>query len=161
MVWGCIWGDRQLALIIWDPAWGKITGPSYVEHILEPHFYPIWRSESQATGNYVYFQQDNAAPHRAKFTQNALQNAPVGNIHDFLFPWPADSPDASPIENVWQLMKSRIQGRSPRPTRKADLIAAIYEEWNALTSEDIWSFTGSLPDRPAAIKAASGGHFPY
>ncbi|GFW60380.1 transposable element Tcb2 transposase [Trichonephila clavipes] len=55
------------------------------------------------------FQQDNARPHVAKIVPDFC---PAQHIQ--LIPWPAYSPDMSPIEHVWDLVGQRL-ARDPRP----------------------------------------------
>ncbi|GFV63413.1 transposable element Tcb2 transposase [Trichonephila clavipes] len=44
------------------------------------------------------FQQDNARPHTARVTQDFLR-------HFQTLPWPAHSPDLSPVQQVWNQLK--------------------------------------------------------
>ncbi|GBM88056.1 hypothetical protein AVEN_215124-1 [Araneus ventricosus] len=52
------------------------------------------------------FQQDNARHHTAVVTQRALYNVDM-------WPWPAGSPDLSPID-VWDINGRQLQGH-PQP----------------------------------------------
>jgi hypothetical protein len=56
-----------------------------------------------------FFQQDGAPPQRAKSTVSLLQA-----LIRLIVNWPPDSPDLSPIENVWGILKIRIAAREPR-----------------------------------------------
>jgi DDE superfamily endonuclease len=54
---------------------------------------------------------------------------------DFIDDWPAFSPDLSPIENVWRILKQRV--RQHLPETKEELKTAIEIEWAALTLTEI------------------------
>ncbi|GFS90203.1 DDE_3 domain-containing protein [Trichonephila clavipes] len=47
------------------------------------------------------FQQDNARPHTARIAQDFLR-------HFQTLPWPARSPDLSPVEHVWDQLKRQM-----------------------------------------------------
>ncbi|GFY21739.1 transposable element Tcb1 transposase [Trichonephila clavipes] len=49
------------------------------------------------------FQQDNARPHVARIVQRFFVNHQIE-----LLPWPAHSPDLSPIENMWSMVAQRL-----------------------------------------------------
>ncbi|GFW03562.1 transposable element Tcb2 transposase [Trichonephila clavipes] len=47
------------------------------------------------------FQQDNARPHTARVSQDCLRTVTT-------LPWPARSPDLSPIEHIWDYLGWRV-----------------------------------------------------
>ncbi|GFV72096.1 transposable element Tc1 transposase [Trichonephila clavipes] len=73
------------------------------------------------------FQQDNARPHVAKTVKSYLDSQQVQ-----LLPWPAYSPDMSPIEHEWDIVGRRIT-RDLRPVASTDeLWLRIQTIWNTL-----------------------------
>ncbi|GFW82302.1 DDE_3 domain-containing protein [Trichonephila clavipes] len=75
---------------------GTLTGQRYVDDILRPHVGLFLNGLPGAI-----FQQDNARPHTARVAQDFLR-------HFQTLPWPASSPDLSPVEHVWDQLKRQM-----------------------------------------------------
>lgn len=159
MVWGCVMRGRKGPLVLLDYPGGKgggMTGPRYVKQVLQgplKDFHADVQKNSPAT---VLFQQDGAPSHTAKLTKSWLAR---NNIP--LFPHPPSSPDLSPIENVWKVLKTRLRARGRMPTSKKELEAAIREVWDGITTEDIDHFIDMMPDRVKSVINSKGGHTKY
>jgi transposase len=101
--------------------------------------------------------QDNASSHTAHRSVAALRESGIQEVPSF----PPYSPDLNPIEGVWNLLKRRVYQRQPRPTKYAELVQAIREEWDALEPDDYVEFILSMPERVQAVLAANGGQTKY
>uniref|UniRef100_A0A3B3QXV6 Tc1-like transposase DDE domain-containing protein n=1 Tax=Paramormyrops kingsleyae TaxID=1676925 RepID=A0A3B3QXV6_9TELE len=67
----------------------------YVGDILCLHVLPLLRQDT-------VFQQDNTLPHMACVSMDWLH-------HVEILPWPARSPDLSPIEHVWDQLGCQLR----------------------------------------------------
>ena len=78
-----------------------------------------------------------------------------------ILPWPALSPDLSPIEHLWDELDKRIR-RHHQPTESVDqLQAALVEEWNNISQAFMQRLIGSMRRRLTAVINARGGHTRY
>ena len=57
------------------------------------------------------FQHDNSPVHKARSTQKWFLKIGVEELD-----WPAQSPDLSPIEHVWDVLDHQLRARPSRPT---------------------------------------------
>ncbi|UYV71316.1 K02A2.6-like [Cordylochernes scorpioides] len=89
MVWGAIAYDSRSPLLRIQ---GTMTAQRYVDDVLRPVTLPYLKGVPNAL-----YQQDNARPHTARISQQALQDVQM-------LPWPPYSPDLSPIEHVWDII---------------------------------------------------------
>ncbi|GFW72331.1 transposable element Tc3 transposase [Trichonephila clavipes] len=104
----------------------------------------VWRRPG------AIFQQDNAHPHTARVVQDYLR-------HFQIIPWPARSPDLSPVEHVWDQLKRQM--RSSHSVH--DLELAVQDLWAHLPRDNIRCLINSMPDRVSACIAAGGGPTRY
>ncbi|GFT39966.1 DDE_3 domain-containing protein [Trichonephila clavipes] len=96
------------------------------------------------------YQQDNARPHTARLSQQCLQGYDV-------LPWPARSPDLSPIEHVCDAL-----GRQLQPSRDTgELTAQMQRLWQDLPQGVISDLIKSMPRRISACIASRGGFTTY
>ncbi|GFY04564.1 transposable element Tcb1 transposase [Trichonephila clavipes] len=142
IVWGAIAYDSRSTLIVMR---GTLTGQRYVDDILRPHVGPFLNGLPGAI-----FQQDNARPHTARVAQDFLR-------HFQTLPWPARSPDLSPVEHVWDQLKRQM----PSCHSVHDLELAVQDLWAHLPQDSIRCLINSLPDCVVACIAAGGGQTRY
>ncbi|UYV79831.1 hypothetical protein LAZ67_18000857 [Cordylochernes scorpioides] len=105
MVWGAIAYDSRSPLLRIQ---GTMTAQRYVDNVLRPVTLPYLQGVSNAL-----YQQDNARPHTARISQQALQDVQM-------LPWPPYSPDLSPIEHVWDIIGRRLHAL-PQPRSEDEL----------------------------------------
>ena len=68
---------------------------------------------------------------------------------------PAQSPDLSPIEGLWAILKQRMRRRK-RPQTIEELKAALREEWAAITMDEVRRRIAEMPARCREV-ARNGG----
>ncbi|UYV70297.1 hypothetical protein LAZ67_7002451 [Cordylochernes scorpioides] len=105
MVWGAIAYDSRSPLLRIQ---GTMTAQRYVDDVLRPVTLPYLQGVPNAP-----YQQDNARPHTARISQQALQDVQM-------LPWPPYSPDLSPIEHVWDIIGRRLHAL-PHPRSEDEL----------------------------------------
>ena len=100
-------------------------------------------------------KHDGAACHKAKVIAKWLgeQNS------DILGPWPGNSLDLNPIENLWSILKRRVDKQ--KPTNSDKLQALIMQEWAAISQDVAQKLIDSMPGRIAEVLKKKGQHCKY
>ncbi|GFX08038.1 transposable element Tcb2 transposase [Trichonephila clavipes] len=119
------------------------TDDNRVRGVEAPWTFPKWFPRA-------IFQQDNASPHTARVAQDFL-------CHLQTLPWPARSPDLSPVEHVWDQLKWQMP--SCHSVRDLDLTGQ--DLWAHLPQDNIRCLINSMPDHVVACIAAGGGPTRY
>lgn len=74
-----------------------------------------------------------------------------------VLPWPPQSPDLNPIENIWAHLKKQLRKRPIQPTNHNELYAAIVEEWEAIPRKILTNMVQSMPKRIEKVIKQRGG----
>lgn len=144
------WGKSKLKKT--DPD-EKINAAKYQAMIANLDDHPNileWTKRIFKNRGVWYWQQDNAPPHNAKTTLTLLKQKKVK-----LLPWPANSPDLNPIENIWSMISQGI-GRRKVIKSKDRLWKAVEDEWNHISLDKIQALYRSMPERMNAVIEAGG-----
>jgi DDE superfamily endonuclease/Transposase len=147
-LWGCFCarGVGQAEIFV-----GSFDAAQYVDvlqhNLLQTarYFYPR---------EHWWFQQDNAPQHTANISKHWFHTHGVDLI-DF----PPYSPDLNPIENLWAILKQRVEKRLVRTTDEVE--AVLKEEWEALDQELLTNLAYSMPERCQAVIVNHGHKAPY
>ncbi len=134
MVWGCMSACGMGSLHIWK---GTINAERYIQ-VLEQHMLPSRRRLFQ--GRPCIFQHDNARPHTASITTSWLRRRRIQVLK-----WPACSPDLSPIENIWRIIKRKMRQRRPKTVEQLE--ACIRQEWDNIPIPKLEQLVSSVPRR--------------
>ena len=131
---------------------GNLTGLRYRNEVLNPVALPALN----VIGQQAILQDDNARPHRAAVVNDFLQHQQVVRMD-----WPANSPDLSPIEHLWDVLGRAIRRNHPPPGNQQQLIAILQQEWAAIPQATIRTLVRSMRRRCTACLQARGGHTRY
>jgi transposase len=82
----------------------------------------------------------------------------LNDNHLRTLPWPALSPDLSPIEHLWDELGRRVRNGLNPPETLDELRRALIQEWNNIPQAFI---IGSMRRRCQAVINARGGHTRY
>ena len=98
--------------------------------------------------------QDNAPSHSTLNVRNWLHHHNISTLCI-----PPLSPDLNPIENVWRIMKHRIQGK--RFTSIDELWNELQIQWNTIPLSYLETLFISMPHRVNQIVRHNGGPTHY
>ena len=149
MVWGGIIGPRKTPLIKCPQ---RLNAQSYIEMLEAEGIVAFLRQQGEG----VIFQQDGAPCHTAATTMMWFRDNDV----ECLRGWPANSPDLSPIEQVWGIMKRfLVQWYGMRtPLTIQQLERAVFEAYNTINWMSIGVLALSAKYR-VQLCLERGGHF--
>ena len=99
-------------------------------------------------------QEDNDPKHMAKKSQKWKVEH---NVHRM--PWPAQSPDLNPIENVWKVLKGQLRHYHPRTL--IGLKRCVSDIWRQFSIEYAKNLVNSMSSRLQACISSNGGFTPY
>lgn len=150
MHWGCFL-RQGLGPIV--PLEGSVKGTTHVI-TLRKHVLPTMkRMFPKGDG---WFQEDNARPHKCQIAKQFHAE------HELrILSWPPQSPDLSPIENLWALVKRNLRKRKKKPSNLTELDRYVKEEWKKIPKHFIENLVDSMPERIQAVIAAEGGETKY
>ncbi|KAI0994009.1 hypothetical protein K3495_g14174 [Podosphaera aphanis] len=154
--WGSFFGSEKGPCLFWEKEWGSITAERYCKRIV-----PVIHDTVSMRPDLVVMQ-DNAPSHSAARTKRELSERNIVPLE-----WPPFSPNISPVEHVWNMMKNYIQykysdviERGRRTEEETRLI--VREAWDrAVNEDDLKNLVDSTPQRIKAVYDAGGGHVKY
>ena len=149
-VWAGISAQGKMDLYVIDNS--TLTALRYVNKILDVYVGPY----AGAVGENFILMDDNACAHRARITDQYLQQATIVRIE-----WPARSPDLNPIEHAWDMLQTAVSSCPVQPASVQELRQALLEEWDLIPQYKIRMLISSMRRRCQAVIEARGHHTRY
>ena len=148
MVWGAFTGYGVAKLHIFEKN-EKVNQYNYLELMCD--LLPDAFEDTKAT----IFQQDGARPHTAKSVIQWFEDCQVNYIKD----WPGNSPDISPIENLWRIVKHDLQGKDVSSVSKLE--REMRASWENIPKETLRNVALSVSRRLEEVIKRKGNPTKY
>lgn len=128
---------------------GRFNADNY-SHILENVMLPSVRQLYPE--NFIY-QHDNCPVHTANVVRTWLHNNNIETL-----PWPANSPDLNPIENIWGLLTKKLYSQNINFLNVNHLWDSIENAWEELAADENYmqQLANSMPHRLNTVIAVNG-----
>ena len=138
---------------------GGVTGRIILEYALKKILPPILDGHLD-----LIFMQDGAKVHQRKELVAWLKEKGYE-----VMVWPPYSPDLNPIEHVWAELKKLVYKLHPELyTMEGSenaviekIKVAVYEAWEQISDEFLYSLIDSMHERVEAVRKARGGYTRY
>jgi len=72
--------------------------------------------------------------------------------------WPPWSPGLNPIENIWNILKNKLDKRHPHPAGRQGMVEAIMGEWENIMEAELLPLVDSMPEGVPAVVLANGSY---
>lgn len=154
-VWGAFSAKGPVGFHVFT---GIMDGELYRKIITEN----LFDNAKEVMGRYWVFQQDNDPKHTAKATIKLLNDQRVQVLD-----WPSNSPDLNPIENLWAIMKRRVEKEvnkqvcEKNPVNSAVFQEIIRSEWNNIEETILLNLVNSMRKRLGQVLAKNGNKINY
>ena len=145
------WGGISVKGLIGYHWFTTIMDGPYFVRILHDHLVPNARKQF---GRRWRLQMDNDPKHTSRVAKEFLSRE-VPEVID----WPSNSPDANPVENLWSIIKRRVEKR--RPANLEELNNFLHEEWNNIDTSLLSCLINSMKTRCLALIESKGERINY
>lgn len=97
------------------------------------------------------FQQDNAPIHKTKSIMSFFVDNNIQTLE-----WPSNSPDLNIIENIWAIIKQKINKKNPPLSSIAQLRNFVNQSWSEIEKMTVKRLYSSIPGRLEACIKSKG-----
>lgn len=164
-----VWGGMTaagLTRLHFVPQHTSINSEYYISNILKKELKPVYdrldtcgtisKRRLFADNALSVFQQDGARAHTSAVSRAWLNE----NIPNYIENWPPNSPDLSPIENLWSILSNSVY-KDPEPKTLDQLKRRLLKAWNSIPLETLENLVKSLPRRMKAVIDNKGNTIAY
>ena len=146
-----VWGAVSVRGVLTCHTFRCNLNGSYYVHILKNYLLPAATKEFRQ--NWC-LQQDNDPKHTSNIAKQFINNK-VSR----LLKWPSNSPDVNPIENLWSIVKRKVEKRKPKNIDELELF--LCEEFKNVDVNIVAKIVMSMKKRCLSLIESKGERIKY